>query len=335
MWGLDHLGIAKYGQLAADEHPDGWALGAFSRVDGFGDALPAVEKVIKTGRCPRVRLHLMWKDDHKFSSIDFHYIAKEARRVKCLIVKYPHIDWRVSGACEHTLKADKAGELKRIVMREMPTGVTYVNTPWIKGGGALLGNTINEVHGAEARPPKGAHQFSFDGSSCVDSDVTAIKARFSKADTFFFWGPQANGRLTTQDKTPRPQRKAFPTARYIDSWIYLSGDRGAVKLPKNWLIKSHADQHTVPPEPRAGKPVCIIPIKAREIKFTTTAGQVIATASYYGPFSGGGYRYYISDWGYLLAEKAKRISGTPTVEVRVNGKLYGTTNLAFRQGEFR
>ncbi len=64
MFGLDHLGLAKYGKLAAAEHPAGWAIGCFSNVSGFGDALPALKLVLDTGRCPRVRIHLYWSGSH-------------------------------------------------------------------------------------------------------------------------------------------------------------------------------------------------------------------------------------------------------------------------------
>ena len=102
MWGLDFLGIAKFKDVALAEFPEGFALGAFSIT--FGDAVPAVEAIVNSGRCPRVRLHLSWKDDHKFNISDFANIEREARRIKPLIERHPNFDWRVSGACEHTLK---------------------------------------------------------------------------------------------------------------------------------------------------------------------------------------------------------------------------------------
>lgn len=331
MFGLDQLGIAKYGNLAALEHPMGWALGAFSNT--FGDALPAVEKVIKTGRCPRVRLHLGWDDLHR--DIPVTTLEKEAKRVAKLVQRYPLIEWRISGQCEHTSNKARIQAVRAKVLKVMPSYVSYVNSPLVSHGGALLSDCINEVHGSGARAPAGRFDFSFDGSNCVDSDVTAIKARLKRAETFYFWNCQANGRLKEDDTTPRPKRKAFPTSHEIESWVYLANERGAVQLPKGWLIKSHSDRHQTPPEPRAGKPVCIVPIKASALEFIASNGQLIAKAPYYGPYSGGGHRYYVPEFGYLLSEKAIRVSGSPVVKVRANGKLYGTVNLAFRQGSFR
>ncbi len=338
MFGLDHLGIAKYGKLAADEHPNGWALGAFSYVDGFGDGIPAIERVLATGRCPRVRIHLAWDDDHDITN--FRAIEKEASRVSALFKKYITRDCRVSGGCEHTWNAKTAEHVRKIVMAKMPSWVTYVNVPLLSGPrkGALLPGCVNEIHGSKARPIKGRYDFSFDGSNCVDANVTELKKNLSAAETFYFWNCECNGRKNEKDSTKRPQRKNYPTSRHIDSWIYLSTERGDVKLPNGYLCKSHADFHNLPN--RDWRPVLIFPIRAGEVVLTTNTGQVISRAKFAGTFDEDNYpvqryRYYVPEWGYLLSEKAKRISGSPIVQVRINGKVMGTTNLAFRQGGYR
>jgi hypothetical protein len=332
MYGLDHLGIAKYGKVALDEHPEGWALGAFSSV--FGDALPAVKAILDSGRCPRVRLQLHWEDDHKEKRDTFRKIQREAIRVGNFLKPYAgRIDCRVSGFCEHTLNAKRATELKNLVMKHMPAGVTYVNSIWT---GALLPGVVNEVHGSKAKVPGGRYDFSYDGQSCFDADVESHKAKYSKAETFYFWFPQCNGRMKAEDKTPRPQRKAWPTSKLIDSAIYLSTTSGVSgKLPKSWILKTHSDQHTVPPGSRDCIPVIIAPIKVKEIQAITRNGQVVANLAYYGPFTGGGFRYYAKEFGYILAEKAKRIQGDPVTALRVNGKKIADVNLGFRAGTFR
>jgi hypothetical protein len=331
-WGLDLLGIAKYGDLAAREFPAGWWLGAFSST--FGDSRRAVERVVATGRVKGVRIHLGWSDSHSFPVSMFPQLAKEAAKWRPLVNKNPQVQWRLSGGCEHTLDARRAQVLCDLVRQACPEA-EYVNSPW-QGKGAVLPGVINEVHGARSKPLKGRYQFSFDGDNCVDSDVTALKATHADADVFFLWASQANGRKTTGDKTPRPQRRAWPTSNLIDSWIALSRDRGAVKLPKNWLLKTHADQHSVPPEPRALKPVFIIPVRGKRIELVAENGQVVAVSSRPQAFADGRFRYYIPDFGHIVADKARRIqNGNPVLKVRVDGKVYGTCNPAFRQGSFR
>lgn len=333
MLGLDHLGLARYGKLALAEHPEGWALGAFSQT--LGDSLPAVQAIIDSGRCPRVRLHLLWKDDHNFGAQEFEQIRREARRVNPFVQRNKSkCEIRISGACEHKLRRVDAERLRVIVSREIP-GVIYVNTPWISGGGQTISG-INEIHGNDAKPISGTFDFSFDGDNAVDSDFVAVTKRLAKADTFYIWNSQCNGRKTTQDKTPRPERRAWPTSNYIDSWIALSRlPEGKVSLPAKWIYKSHADQHDVPPEPRAGKPVWISPTKAAEIVLKTRNGQIVERAKYYGTFTGGGFRYYAPQWGYLTAEKAVRIQGDALCQVWINGKMIGIIHPAFRAGEFR
>lgn len=335
MFGLDHLGIAKYGKVALDEHPEGWALGAFSNV--FGDALPAVKAILDSGRCPRVRFQLHWEDDHKEKADTFSKIEREAVRVGNFLKPYAdRIDCRVSSFCENTLNPKRAEELRKLVMKHMPAGVTYVHSYDAGLGGRPLPNCVNEVHGSGRQVPGGRFDFSFDGQSCFDADVEAAKKKFSKAETFYFWFPQCNGRMKADDKTPRPQRKAWPTSKLIDSAIYLSTTSGVSgKLPKGWILKTHSDQHTVPPGPRDCIPVIIAPIKTKEIQAVTRNGQVVANLTYYGPFTGGGFRYYAKEFGYIIAEKAKRIQGDPVTALKVNGKKIADVNMGFRAGVFR
>ncbi len=72
MFGLDHLGIAKYGKVARETQQDGLAIGAFGGV--FGNSLPAIDKILIKGKCPAVRIHLAWRDDHKFGLKQFLFI---------------------------------------------------------------------------------------------------------------------------------------------------------------------------------------------------------------------------------------------------------------------
>lgn len=335
-YGLDYLGAPKYADLVLREHPEGWMFRTFTNV--FGDALPLVEKIAKSGRAPRIGLNLAWKDDHNFTGADVSRILKEGKRFIPIIKSYPEITWYVSGATEHTMNAKDATFLAAAVLMAMPQNIYYVNNPWAGKGAFITGSAIiNEVHGADAKPPNvgGEFGFSFDGSSCVDSDVEAIKTRFARAQYIMLWHPAFNGRLKSDDKTPRPQRKSWPTSDLIDSLIYLHRDCGEVKLPKGYLWKSHADRHNTPPEPRAYKPVLIAPSNARRFELVANNGQVVAVSSASQPFADGRRRYYFDSFGYQIAEKARRIQGNSIVWLRADGKAVGKLNPAFRAGDFR
>lgn len=331
MYGLDYLGGAKFGDLLVREHPAGWAAGFFANT--FGNAWPVIEKLLATGRCPRVRIHAVWDDAHRYRPSEHDPVIKrEAQRAAALAEKFPSVIVFFSPFCEHSIKGRELHELFRKV-REWAGKCILVNSVWT--GDTLHGaGVFNEVHGTHKKP-QGDYIYSFDGLSAVDSDVEKIKRQYSDAHTFYFWHPAFNGRLNTNDKTPRPQRKAWPTSELIDSLIYLRLSAGEVKLPRNYLWKSHADRHNTPPEPRAYKPVLIMPPKVDRVELVADNGQVVAVSSRAQPFSDGRFRYYWDSYGYQIAEKARRIHGKPTCSLRVGGKIVGSLNPGFRAGAFR
>jgi hypothetical protein len=333
MYGLDHLGGAKYGKLIIQEHPENWAAGFFTNV--FGNALPIVQSLAFTGRCPRIRLHLDWQDNHDYSRRT-QAIVKEARRCLPVIRQFPSIEWHISGACEHRLNAAQAQSLASEVLAAMPEYVTYVNTP-MKGGALLqwTSRIINEIHLEYGTKPKGRYNFSYDGQPCTDyRDQTCqqIKDKYSDAETFYFWDARFNGNWEMGMKVPRPERKGWPDAKFIDSVIYLHRDMGSVTLPRKHLWKSHSENKGTG-DPRAEKPVYICPVKHSEVILKCSNGQAAGRLRYYGTFTGGLFRYYASEWGYQIAEKARRIQGHSVCEVWIKGKKYGTVNPAFRSGK--
>jgi hypothetical protein len=335
IYGLDQLGAVKYSDLAAREHPLGWMFGTFTNT--FGDALPVVTRVAQEGRASGIRLNLAWSDTHTFKPSDFPKIAREARRFAPIIKRFPGLKWYVSGATEHQLTEDQSIDLYKLVGAELPDSAIYVNQPW-QGKGSLIHEPyiVNEVHGADAKRPNAMrYAFSCDGSDCFDFDIKGKEKQFEGAEYFMMWTSQCNGRMKADDKTPRPQRKAWPTGQLIDAMIYLHRDPGIGVLPKGYLIKPKSDQHMVPAEPRALKPVIICPVKADRLELVADNGQVIHVSSKAFPFADGRFRYYFDQYGYQIAEKAVRIHGKPTASLRVGRKIVGTLNIAFRQGGFR
>lgn len=332
---MDYLGGARFKKLILEQHPMSYGAGFFSYVDGFGDSLPVVSALAAKG-CLLFRIHLCWKDNHKFTRADLPFVAKEARRLKPIIARHPNVKWYVSPCCEHELSSDEWDAFADIVRREL-SGVNYelVNSP-NHNKGFVSKTILNEYHGAESKPRGGRYSFSFDGTNIVDSDVESFKKNYSQAEYWGVWNSQMNGRRNTEDKTPRPDRKFYPTAKQLDSWIHLTtNSKGATRIPKGWLVKSHSDQHTNPPSGKDQKPVWIIPQKVKEIVIKARNGQVVDTAKYFGTFTGGGHRYYCAQWGYDAANKAKRIQGDALCDIFFEGKKVGVVNLAFRDGGYR
>lgn len=210
IFGLDLLGIAKYPNRARRFFPKGYALGCFSNT--FGDAIPGVTGVLETEKCPLVRVHLGWKDDHKFKRSDFSAIKKEAERWAPVVLRYPSVRWFFSGACEHELWEADVLELSCLVKDALPS-VTYVNTPSDKGSNVI--GLVNESHGNDAVPFGKSPIFSFDGNSCSGASVKTMRERFKKAEVFFLWSAGFNGKTHDKDRTARHKRLAWPDARYV------------------------------------------------------------------------------------------------------------------------
>lgn len=329
MPGMDYLGLAKFCNAALEEHPNGSAVGAF--IDTFGDAIPCLEQFARNRKADTFRVHLAWSDTHQFNPRDFDTIAAKATKLNLLASRYPNYKFYVSGACEHNLDATQAKILRAKVLAKCPRCAGYSNSIW---KGALI-DGINEVHGDKPRKPNGQYMVSFDGTPAVDSDVTLWKQQYSNALIRFLWEPRFNGRWEDNDKTPRPQRRGWPDAKFINSISYLFNDRGAVgSLGKTDIYKSHSENKGNG-DPRAEKPVAILGVKAPEISLVTTNGKEVAKARYYGSFEGNRSRYYFPAYGFELAEKARKLSGSPLTFIRANKKNIGPVNAGFRAGVFR
>lgn len=316
IFGLDLLAGAKYPKEVIKYLPNGWALGIFANT--FSDAFKLVEKVANNGKCPLIRVQLVWKDDHKFGTKELQLAIKEAKRYEKI---RGHSQIELSPFCEHNLNNPDEWLSK---VQAAAHSCRIVNTPW---KGALSKRFKNEVHGSHKKPT-GLYNYSYDGTNSVDSDVTKDKQVYSDSDVFFFWHPRFNLKWSMKDTTPRPLRKALPSEQLIKSVVYLATDKGNTSIPKNWLVKSHSENHGPTngvPDQKADKLLIISPRKAAVI-ILKRAGWAIDTLRLYGSFAGGGWRYYSQNWGYKLGAD---------LDVWLDGKKYGLINGGFRDGNYR
>lgn len=317
-YGMDFLAGNRYQRAILKRTPE--VVGMF--LETFGDAIPFIRKLAKGGKMKVFRGQGVWSDSHKFGEKEKKKAVTLAWELNKLANEFPHIAWYYSPYCEHRLK--KAEMLKVMkAVQERAYLLRLVNTPMKEGD--FLPGYINETHGGDGRKPKGDYFFSFDGHNCVDANVEGIKEKFRDAALFFWWCSRFNGRWSTNDATPRDKRKGWADEKLIASIEALQYDKGDTKLPKGWLYKSHSENHGNG-DKRAEKPVFIIPIKAKEVVLKG-GDKVLAKLKYYGPYAGGGYRYYSDTMGHRIARGL--------VDVFVNGKKYGVINPAFRHGGFR
>ena len=314
IFGLDLLGGARYKRVALAGLPAGWALGGFAET--FGDFYSVADGALKRG-CPHVRVHLLWSDSHFFGDADIPKIRRLSRKYNQLAHKYPAATIEISPFCEHNLS--NPDKYLDIVQDEAPLCFP-VNTPW---RGKESQKYKNEHHGTEAKG--GArYNFSFDGDDCTNADVEKLKQTHKNADVFFFWAPRFNLKWSMKDDTPRPKRTAKPSTEYVQSIVYLASDKGETDIPRDWLIKSHAEKHSA--SDTKGDKLLIIASQKADLIQLKRGKKVIDTLRYYGPFDGGGYRYYSTRFGFR--------SGA-NLEMWIKKKKYGVCNGGFRSAPYR
>lgn len=342
--GLDVLGGARYKKLIQQEFPRNFMFGIFAEVDGFGRAYDIIEWAASVG-VPAIRVQLQWRDRHDFKPQDVRITEARCQRLRPIILKYQNVKWYISPCCEHELNEAQFEPFAEAIRRYLGDRVVIVNSP-NKGKGFVSKRYLNEYH-HEAPRKGGKCAFSYDGANMVDSNITKDKADYEAANAEYFlgWNSQCNGnrkifkpgdKRQPNDYVERAKRVFWPVPKQIDSWVWnLTKQKGAVNEPRGWTLKSHSDQHKVPPEGKDQKPVWIFGKKVSKIVIRATNGQVVGEAPYFGTFSGGGFRYYFKEWGFELAQKAIRISGNPVCDIIVDGKKVGTANPAFRGGNYR
>lgn len=318
-FGLDILGAAQFPREALRALPKGFALGFFANT--FGNAWPVIKRLANSGKFPRIRVHAIWEDDHKYIPAKHDkQIKREFQTFLEIAGMNPGIDWQFSPFCE----AD--GDLRPILKELREFSGRLVNSVW-RAPLVKPALAINEIHGD--KPPAGSlYNYSTDGESVVDLDMISLREKHRLADTFYFWHAAFNGKLNDTDRTPRPERKAWPTAQLIESIAYLANPVRAASIPEGCIWKSHADRHMTPPEPRAYKPVYIAHTKQDEMVLRNTAGKVIARMPYGGLYQDGKRHLYRLDrYGYEVAmQNDNRL-------VTIDGQ--GKVNPAFRAGIFR
>lgn len=318
-FGIDYLGGAKYPDVVLKAHPVGWAAGFF--LNTFGNAWPLIRKLLASGKCPEIRVHAIWADDHKYKpKIHWPIIQAEFRKAKRFKALFPDCRIQFSPFCEHTMDLATVKRIHGALEQIGLGGVELVNSVWT---GALLPGGHNEVHGSKARAPSGRYNFSYDGEDAFGADVEAHKAKYSDCQTFYFWSPHLNLKYKLDDSTPRPERKYRPQVKHIKALAYLANPRGKTTLQNGWILKPLADDHG-PTDPKSNKVVVIGPDLYPEI----TIGHEVLKC--FGPFEGGGFRYYAKRWGYEIA----RDSGIE-LNLMAGGGRVGIVNPAFRCGVYR
>jgi len=318
---VDTLASAQYGKELR-HIPLEYGIRGFAKKE-FGDFFPVAKKELERGR-RFVGVALTWRDNHTFVKQDLQFAKKEIKRYQPLCQQYKG-KIEVNVFTEHNLKQPLLDNWLTQVQQQAPDCV-ILNNPW-KGDFSKRFKT--EIHNTHSKVPAGKFNFSYDGEDSTNSNIVAALNKFKNADLFCVWHPRLNLRYNEKDPANRTQRvkeanQRSPNKDMLLSLVYLFSDPGKIKLPKKWLIKSHAERHQYV-DAKGDKLLIMAPIKADAIVLKQE-GKQVAKLPYYGTFEGGLYRYYWNRYGYTAGKNLVPYIGN---------KSYGVLNGGFRAGGFR
>ena len=329
MFGLDYLGGAAYTKKVVAFHPKGWAAGFFGNT--FGNAWVTVRRLARTGKCPRIRVHAVWDDNHLYNPEKHDKVIKnQFKRCLAAAALFPKVHFEFSPFCEHNIKKQALTKIFNYLKKMMPastTNVSFVNC-------ALNGDFIyddasikNETHNIGKIPAKGAYNFSYDGVDCYNADVETDKKKHAGADIFFFWTVSFNLKRNEKERltvAKRLERNFRPTEDNIKACIILGEKKASADTPKTWIVKPMSEDCG---DAKSCKLLVMMPNDAEQVALKT-GNTTVAKLARFKPDVEGKARYYAKDAGYKY--------GNRKLEVWVKGtRLKWTINPAFRGGSYR
>lgn len=343
MYGLDLLGLAHPLFKLKDvikALPQGWAVGCFDEV--FGDVEPKLRKLLKARPdISTVRVHLWWGGSaHRIAPIDL--VKRRAPVFNRLAVDFG-LYLYLSHSCEYNESSKSEVAARVAVIEKLAPNCIPVNSVY---KGATIPGILIERHGSKAY----GDLVSTDGENIYDMDAVKWLKNTASSDVQFMWGARFNLREAYKEGQPVPppsKRTAAPDYNFIRSIAELGEPKPeapkpaftsqAFKAPN--IFKTHSED-IVGPGARDNKPVVIMDVKAPELQIVTCTGDVIGKFPYYGVI-GKQFRYYsgISGgpnlYGWQIAEKAEKTSGSPYIWLKAKGKTWGPIHPTFRQGVTR
>ena len=331
IFGMDYLAGATYQSLIVKNHPKGWAAGFFGNT--FGNAYPAIRALAKSGKCPIIRVHAIWDDNHKYDAKK-HYPMIKNQFNRCIAAarKFPKVQFQFSPMCEHTIPKDEFDKLilnLRVILPDDVDNIIFVNCS-LKGDYIYDSKMIvNECHNVGSVPKKGKYNFSYDGVDCYNADVEKDKKKQSKADIFFFWTVSYNLKKNEKDKRSVEQRvkDGFrPNATNIEACAIMAENKKVATTPNTWIVKPMSEYCG---DAKSNKLLIMIPntTNAKKLQLKRS-GKVYAELSRFTPDTDGKGRYYAPQAGCKY--------GNQLYSVWIDGKRSAyTVNPAFRGGSYR
>lgn len=335
---MDYLLAGKYPQEVIKNHPNGFGCGFIYEVDGSPKTDKVITKLLATGKCPKIRIHLTWKDSHVFSEADIPVAVRKAKEVALLVEKFPKVQFYVSPWLEHRAELRVLQKLKKEVMKVLPSRVKYVNS--FVSGGAYFPGVINEVHHT-LTVPKGPHIHSFDGLDQLDADMNKYKDLYKNAEMFCGWSWFKNSKVSKKDTTPRKDRKLVPQDRMLGIIELQLKNRYPEnhKLLPGRIYKAYAEAHLDKKgqaDSRSYAMTYLTTKRPKEVLFKVK-GKVLVTLKATGSLHGNQmiYRSIYNPFALDVWNKAKQINPDGMVNIWEDGLKVGMVQPIFRCGDYR
>lgn len=212
--GHDYILGSMYQRAIIKSHPIGAAAGFLINTTGVKSSLKTIEGLAATGKAPIIRVHGVWRDNHRFTTNAKRQAIKRARKLAKIIEKYPDIKWYYSPFLEpHRTGKRLYNSTLKSCREALPAGVLMVASSL--EGHVLKNADVTEMHHSSYKNVPGKKIFSFDGDSATKANIGKFKARAANAELFFLWHHSYNGKRFDTDNTRRHLRKNWAKSATI------------------------------------------------------------------------------------------------------------------------
>jgi len=357
IFALDLLGLAdddwKIKPLI-EIFPKGWGYGVFGP-KVFGDPMKKVRQLHSSGKPSMFRLQLFYNDKHQFPSEK--YLKQEIPRWDELALIYPFVKSYISPACEYQeTNKSKIRDIMSLAASLAPNSA-IVQSPGRVGGKVCptFSDWYVEEHGNRART--GSDLISNDGESAYDQcDLMNedwgiehwIERHKNTAKYCFLWGARFNLR-EAHNTLPPMKRFAAPESDYTTGVCRLASEKPPVPTPifefsapkKPYLLKTFAEDQQGPADKRENRPMFMVPVRKKPrqyVDIVTWDGKRVARFNLFkdgNPARKTDRYYFPKKYGWQLAEKAIKMSGSPYVGLKEGTSYKWPFHPAFRSPFFQ
>jgi hypothetical protein len=325
----------------------------------FGTSLRPIRAVLATGRVKLWRSHFFngpglrngqlgrYEPHFGYSKQGFSrawerndpklvkHLDTRSRKYCDLFSQFPSVILELSPTLEHNLSPRAFRAQARVVAQACPSAVIVENP--VGGVNAARGFKL-EGHGIAARVDAPCN-VSLDGDSVEDINLPDFLEDYIHC-TRFIWSRTLNLRLASGNFVEPRARRAAPSRQHLRALFeYLkplpvvpeAAECRAIERPR--LFKQFSDDKGIG-DIRANKPLWITPYRGDSVSIHSfPSGSFVGSLRFFGPFDGGGNRYY-SGTGTNLTPM-ELFDRSQFITLHEGGACFGPVNPLLRYGFYR